>query len=308
MEENSFNRARWEFDLTTKLPPEMPQKAKLYEGEMNMNDNKKSVKSLKKQLAAAIAMVCVAAVALGSSTYAWFVSNNTVKATTSTISAQSNAAFMYIRDKDEESTNLTADTSSVTSTALYPAHWVTTKEGNYANADIGKFYTAYGTTASDGTMVTDTLKLVEKSATSDTKGSPADAVEAQYAVKNTFFIGSKGTELSNLVVTAADLKNENGTNSTSENADLDNALRILVTCGDNWVLCDKNSILASNEGNTTHKLADKVSATETEVNIYVFYDGDDTEVNTNNLPDLKKASKNITVQFDATATTTQIGA
>ena len=48
----------------------------------------KNVKALKKQLAAAIAMVCVAAVALGSSTYAWFVSNNQVKATTSTISAQ----------------------------------------------------------------------------------------------------------------------------------------------------------------------------------------------------------------------------
>ena len=272
-----------------------------------MNETK-SVKALKKQLAAAIAMVCVAAVALGSSTYAWFVSNNTVKATTSTISAQSNAAFMYIRDKDETSTNLTADTSSVTSTALYPAHWVTAKEGNYATADIGKFYTAYGTTADDGTMATNTLKIVEADADSITKGSPTDAVTAKYAVKNTFFIGSKGTELSNLVVTAAALKNENGTNSTSENADLDNALRILVTCGDNWVLCDKDSILASNEGNTTHKLADTVSSTETEVDIYVFYDGDDSEIKTNNLPDLKKASKNITVQFDATATTTQTGA
>lgn len=255
-----------------------------------------------------VAMVCVAAVALGSSTYAWFVSNNKVTATTSTISAQSNAAFMYIRDKDEKSTNLTADTSSVTSTALYPAHWVTAKEGNYATADIGKFYTAYGTTADDGTMVAKTLKIVEANADSTTKGSPADAVTAQYAVKNTFFIGSKGTELSDLVVTAASLKNEDGSDSTSDNADLDNALRILVTCGNNWVLCDKSNILASNEGNTTHKLADTVSAAETEVDIYVFYDGDDSEIKTNNLPDLKKASKNITVQFDATATTTQTGA
>ena len=38
----------------------------------------KSVKALKKQLAAAIAMVLVAAVALGSSTYAWFVNNTMV--------------------------------------------------------------------------------------------------------------------------------------------------------------------------------------------------------------------------------------
>ena len=269
---------------------------------------KKIVNSLKRQMTAAIAMVLVAGIALASATYAWFVSNNQVKATTSTISAQSNAAFMYIRDEKETSTNLTVDTSSVTSTALYPAHWVTAKEGNYATADIGKFYTAYGTTADNGTMVTNTLKPVEKAANSETKGSPADAVDAKYAIKNTFLIGSKGTELSDLVVSAAALKNENGIDSTSDNADLDNALRILVTCGNNWVLCDKNSILASNEGNTTHKLANKVSATETEVNIYVFYDGDDTEVNTNNLSDLKKASKNITVQFDATATTTQTGA
>lgn len=40
-------------------------------------------KALKKQMGAAIAMVLVAAVALGSATFAWFVSNNTVKGTTS---------------------------------------------------------------------------------------------------------------------------------------------------------------------------------------------------------------------------------
>ena len=51
-----------------------------------MNETK-SVKALKKQLAAAIAMVLVAAVALGSSTYAWFVSNTQVKAQTATVSA-----------------------------------------------------------------------------------------------------------------------------------------------------------------------------------------------------------------------------
>ncbi|MFQ9547238.1 MAG: hypothetical protein ACLRZ6_04790, partial [Lachnospiraceae bacterium] len=59
-------------------------------------ENLGSVKALKKQLGAAVAMVCVAAVALGSSTYAWFVSNNNVDATISTISAQSNAPFLKI--------------------------------------------------------------------------------------------------------------------------------------------------------------------------------------------------------------------
>lgn len=265
-----------------------------------------NVKALRKQLMAAIAMVVVAAVALSSATYAWFVSNNTVKATTSTISAQSNAAFMYIRDEAEDSTDLTFDTSSITSTALYPAHWVTAKTGNYASADIGKFYTAYGTTAAEGTMVASTLTIIPKtSAEGDTDGSPLAAVTGEYAVKNTFYVGSKGTTLENLVVAGASFTDGEGNTSTSDNTDLDNALRILVTCGDNWVLCDKSSIIESSNGN---KLADTVSSTETKVEIYVFYDGDDTQVNTNNLPDLKKESKRITVQFDATATTTQTGA
>ena len=38
-------------------------------------------KAIRKQLLAAVAMVLVAAVALGSSTYAWFVASGTVTAT-----------------------------------------------------------------------------------------------------------------------------------------------------------------------------------------------------------------------------------
>ena len=46
-----------------------------------------SSKSLKKQLMAAVAMVLVAAIALGSSTYAWFVNNATVTATGAQVTA-----------------------------------------------------------------------------------------------------------------------------------------------------------------------------------------------------------------------------
>lgn len=49
-------------------------------------------------------MVLAATIALESSTYACFVSNNIVKAATTTIAAQSNATFMVI-DKDVTTTN-----------------------------------------------------------------------------------------------------------------------------------------------------------------------------------------------------------
>ena len=261
-----------------------------------MNDNKKSVKALKKQLAAAIAMVCVAAVALGSSTYAWFVTNNKVDATTSTISAQSNAAFMYIRDEKETSTDLRTDASEVKNAELYPAHWSLSSE-SATYTDAGKFYMAYGTSADEAGYVMDknSLKLIAASG-DNAEGSAEAAVAGKYAVKNTFYVGSKGTTLSNLIVDASD----NGIAiGSSGNEQFDDALRVLVTCGSNWVLCDKDSILgASNDAN---KLADSVTADETKIEIYVFYDGDDDAIYTNNLSNLNTASKNIKVTFTATA-------
>ena len=58
-----------------------------------------SVKNLKKQLVAAATAVILAAFALSSATYAWFVSNSTVKGTTSTISAKANSFVLQIATK-----------------------------------------------------------------------------------------------------------------------------------------------------------------------------------------------------------------
>lgn len=55
-----------------------------------------SVKQIKKQLAVAALSVVMAAVALGSATYAWFVSNTKVDGTSSTVSAQANGMVLQI--------------------------------------------------------------------------------------------------------------------------------------------------------------------------------------------------------------------
>lgn len=252
-------------------------------------------KALKKQMGAAIAMVLVAAVALGSATFAWFVSNNKVDATTSKISAQSNSAFMYIRDEKENSTDLRTDDSSVTDTPLYPAHWANGADTTPYDT-LAKFYTAFGTSATDGSKVDNTVNLVPAQG-ADAAGTPAAAVAGEYAVKNTFYVGSKGAELTNLVVDSAKI-----TGATDGNDKFDSALRVLVVSGQNWVLCNKDGIVSSSD--TTHKLADKIGKDETTVEMYVFYDGDDAQVFTNNLENLKTASKRINVVFTATSTQT----
>ena len=242
-----------------------------------------SVKALKRQLLAAIAMVLVAAIALGSSTYAWFVTNNTVEATTSTISAQSNAAFMVIKyNATAVDSDLTADSATINDTPLYPAQWNTTD---------GKFETAYALAVDAADMDTGTLVTVGAA------GTPDQAVTASYAVLNTFNISAKGANLSDLTVAGASIATGN-----IGNTQLDNALRVLVVTESGWVLCNKSGVVKDFNGGTTGVLGDDITAgDDTEVKLYVFYDGNEDEIYTNNLANLKDASAKITVEFTATA-------
>jgi len=136
-----------------------------------------------------------------------------------------------------------------------------------------------------------------------TVGTPDDAVNEQYAVKNTFRIGSKGSTLKDLVVASASL-------GTSGNAQFDKSLRVLVKHEGNWVLCGykdtDNPFTVLGASSDNNLIAAKVDgsdeAKEVVVNMYVFYDGDEAEaIKTNNLSNLKDAAKAITVNFSATS-------
>lgn len=285
----------------TKARAPLPGFSRVIWDEWGKKGIRMDTKALKKQMGAAIAMVLVAAVALGSATFAWFVSNNKVDATTSKIYAQSNSAFMYIRDQAEQSTDLLTDQSSVVDAELYPAHWVTmaesTAEGNYKGKDAANFFTAFGTSADANGYAMDPKSLQKVIAENKTAGSPEAAVAGKYAVKNLFYVGSKGADLTNLKVESCAITSTDGGNDQ-----FDSALRVLVKCGDKWVLCGPNNVIASSDNDAV--LAPTVSSTEQELEMYVFYDGDDTKIYTNNLKDLKTASKRINVVFTATSSQT----
>lgn len=92
-------------------------------------------KAIKRQLLAAIAMVLVAAIALGSSTYAWFVSNNAVTATGIDLSTTSSVPNLYITSAGK--TTDAAAAAGTNPSKLFPVstnnatnfyetkHWVT---------------------------------------------------------------------------------------------------------------------------------------------------------------------------------------
>ena len=80
-----------------------------------------TVKALKKQLMAAIAMVVVSAIALSSSTYAWFAANREVTATNMTIKATSDSSLIISRAAPTASTTTITEDFVATAVALTPA-------------------------------------------------------------------------------------------------------------------------------------------------------------------------------------------
>ena len=92
-------------------------------------------KAIKRQLLAAIAMVLVAAIALGSSTYAWFVASGTVTATGMKVQAKSEGG-LAIRWAGETSElwGTTASAKMDTSKALLPASTAGLAKWTYAKA------------------------------------------------------------------------------------------------------------------------------------------------------------------------------
>lgn len=279
-------------------------------------ENAKSVKALKKQLVAAIAMVLVAAVALASSTYAWFVSNNSVKATTTEISAQSNSAYLLIEaGKATTATSKTSATGTEATTdddtALYPAQWA-------KNFDADKTTTGTKIYQFESAYAEERDAATEKTGTRFAVGDPTTAVTEDYALLNTFYVGT-GTfdgEFNNLKVS-------NMTVTEKGDEGLKTGMRLLImayaptksgtdttyaTTPTSWVVAKYNNgttatIESNSDGSTSDIVyADQFGKTEGDVKIeiYAYYDGDDANVKTTNLSKLTDCGA--TATFEATPT------
>lgn len=252
-----------------------------------------NVKSLKKQLMAAIAMVVVAAVALASATYAWFVSNNTVTAKTASISAQSNAPFLMIDKNAVSETSGTSIEFTEASTALYPSQVV-------ANGTNPKFQSAYAKAKNAATELENSRYDV---------GTAEAAVTAGFAINETFHIGTADTKagsFKDLKVSKVEL--------TTDTGKLDNAVSVLLVCGTNWAvykvsadgtILDKYGDGTTSAGNNgAGTLAATIAAgADVTVEAYVFYDGSDSEVYTEQLNAL--GTGGVTITFTATPVNTQ---
>ena len=287
----------------TKARAPLPGFSRVIWDEWGKKGVRMDTKALKKQMGAAIAMVLVAAVALGSATFAWFVTNNTVKATTSSISAQSNAAYMTIAKgtTGAKDANESAVETDVEDKALFPATFGEQAETD-GTAHVGQFWTGNGTTTENGALK-DALKKI------GTNGTPAEAVTEGYAVHVPFNVSTKGQKMKDLKVAGIANGKYDATDEANNDSALAKALRVLVVDGTDaskWVVYgqETNSTkyvvkLSSESGNAVPNFGEVLPDQDHVVNVYLYYEGSDVAVYTNNLKNLTKTNK-VTVEFEAT--------
>lgn len=277
----------------TKARAPLPGFSRVIWDEWGKKGVRMDTKALKKQMGAAIAMVLVAAVALGSATFAWFVSNNKVEAKTSNIAAQSNSAYLVIDTKKTDKQSTGSVVSKDPDKALYPAKTVKGQDGKAV------WKSAYASNAGASTMKDDSEFQIDD-------GTAEKAVAADYAVENIFYVGT-GTydgEFTNLHI-----KNVAVTTPASDtNKNLGNALRVLVVCGEKWEVWSGAGIQLSSS--TDKKEAGDLLApnqviksdNDATVKVYLYYDGDDANVFSDNLENIKATTGNngVTITFEAT--------
>lgn len=286
----------------TKARAPLPGFSRVIWDEWGKKGVRMDTKALKKQMGAAIAMVLVAAVALGSATFAWFVSNNTVKAETATISAQSNAPFLQIDKTDiAEGSGTNIQFTEPAETKLFPAQVV-----KNTTDTMPLFQSAYASKAGAATELTNSRYNVGDADTAANKG---------FALKETFKIGThdeKAGSFNNLTVSKVAVKT--GADSAEG---LKDAISVLLVCGDKWAVYK-----ADPNGNVLTQYADKTTTIEctaingvlsekiaagvdhsVEIKAYVFYDGSQDNVKTSNLTNLTNC--NVELTFTATPVNTQ---
>lgn len=275
----------------TKARAPLPGFSRVVWDEWGKKGVRMDTKALKKQMGAAIAMVLVAAVALGSATFAWFVTNNKVDATTTNIAAQSNAAYMTIENGTAGAK--ASDKTSVVTTITGPIKLYPATFGEQSGSTEGTFATGYGKDLDNATLASNLT----------TVGTPDQADEKEYAKKEQFNISSKGQNLSDLKVESVE-----GSTDAADGQLLKTSFRVLVTNADAsaWVVYGLGDngyeIKLSSAGNKSKPALGSVTAGEdTLVNVYVFYEGSDTNIHTKNLQENKlDASQSVKINFTAT--------
>lgn len=236
-----------------------------------------STKALKTQLLAAIAMVLVASIALGSSTYAWFASNTKVDATGMQVTAQSTQAFLLISNekstaKEIQAENKTSVLLTVTDedAKLMPAAHETITKAAEAAVDQNKWYTGFSA---------DPTKVEMNAGTKQTLTAfTGYVIHKQVWVT----VAKNSTPVKDLSVSATIGNKNTGTITQA---------KVLVASSD--AAAELSSAATAPTTKLTGATTTITDSTVVALDIYIYIDGNDSAVFTNNFNSLDTATINL---------------
>jgi predicted ribosomally synthesized peptide with SipW-like signal peptide len=286
------------------------------------------MKATKKIVGAACALVAAVALSAGS-TFAWFTSNDKVSVDGLKASVKSDGTYLLISHTDYSSTTSAASIqtsiwsevnennnlakysfSNTDYTNLFPtAH---TLGGESVTTSNFQWYYMYSNNVSTSTGVTSTKHII---------GSDNSDNLNDYVIKETFYITTaKNT------YTAQDLY-VSTIKFTQETSKTNLPVKVLVVCGDNWsefspvktttqgtveaksengVITNTYTYNSNASGHTNNSLAAEVGTTSSpvvKVDLYIYYDGEDETLTTNNFDTISKLDLEIEIKANSVSTT-----
>ena len=270
-------------------------------------------KAIKKQLLAAVAMVLVAAVALGSSTYAWFVASGTVEAYGMKVQAQSEGGLAISYDGKAWGTSASGGVTDAV--RLYPASTKDLANWSHATAEKSSNPAAVQASRKD---ITDTV--VKDNAVPDNNGyvlmrefkirsTAADALSKGLFVKDVTVDGASRTMSTALRVGVRYVDANNAGNNKAYiygPVELNGGTEDGNKPSDNYKWYKDASdntgspVTLAKVGETTSPILDEGTtisadtATAVKVQIYVWFEGEDHNLFSDNF---NTEGLNVTVQF-----------
>lgn len=260
-----------------------------------------------RKLIPALCMLLVSALFVGTSTYAWFSMNTSVSATNMKVTAKSDSIYLLISKEKTTADGIQGDKLTTVAiknedTALLPSARTisATKEG-VKNAELtanatslavpGNWYTAYANEEDKSAVDGDTEKVL----------SAFNGYVQEYTYNFTLAKGSNDAK--DLTVSECKLAAATGEGKTIA------PVRVIVACGNKVVEFNSTgtTVSAGDMGATTATdkvLADSVTDSSVQtVKVYVYYNGNDTAVYTNNIANLAGTSIDLTFTVSAAAET-----
>lgn len=242
-------------------------------------------KAIKRQLLAAIAMVLVAAIALGSSTYAWFVASGTVKAEGMKVQAQAESGIL-IKEKNNGKFGTVA-TVNAAAAKLYPT----------STTDLTKWYHAVSQKADDAESKQDTAGAYTKLEAAELKDyrlvnqfvirSATDTAisNAKLQIKDVTVSGKNATEYLNKSIRVGIKVSTGGAENSATYiyAPKADSVFTLTAVYDNNTQVTENNTPTADDFLTL--ASDTIPANDTGliVDVFVWYEGEDEECKTSNI-------------------------